>query len=123
MKIGERDVTVQQMTAGDLAVIAPLYTKLAPHLRGGKPDLNKLLDMWPSILDMVDIILHDDDIPLIRDLPLHEAVTVLSDLLKEWLEVNGPYLAESVAPVVSELSKTIVTIAGRATAGVKAATE
>ncbi len=123
MKIGTRNVTVQRMTAGDLAVIAPLYTKLAPLLRGDMPDLRTLLEMWPQVLDMVDVIVHEDDIPSIRDLPLDEAVTALTGLLQEWLAVNGPYLADSVAPVVSALSQTIVAIAERATAGVKAAAE
>lgn len=108
------------MTAGDLAVIGPLARRIAPHLRGGKPELMALLEMWPEVLDAVDQLL-PVDAPSLRDLPLHEAVAALTELVQEWLAVNGPYMAESVAPAVTQLSQTIVLIVGRAAAGVQAA--
>ncbi len=117
MLINGAKYRVRPMTAGDLAVIGPLARRVMPHLSESGADMMGLVELWPEIIDAAGQLLDGTEPARLRDLPLHEAVGVLESLVQEWLAVNGLYMAESVAPAVSQLSQMLVSVIGRAFAG------
>jgi hypothetical protein len=108
--INNTEFSVREMTAGDLAIIAPLAKRLEPMFQPEAKSIDKvsLLEEWPAILNATEQLL---DGAQLRQLPMHDAIRVLHELVLEWLKVNGPYMAEQVAPAVTALSGDIVAIA------------
>ncbi|MCW8918969.1 MAG: hypothetical protein OQL08_09170 [Gammaproteobacteria bacterium] len=110
--INGKEHSVRQMTAGDLAVLAPLAKRLEPALQqdAASFDMGALLIEFPEVLSVAEQLLDGANL---RELPLHDAVRVLHELLIEWLKVNGPYMAEEVAPAVTSIATEIKAIAAQ----------
>ena len=98
------------MTAGDLAVIGPVVQRLAPVIREGDAGVLSIVAETPAIIEVAEHLL-DCPSPVLRELPLHELVRVLEQLVVEWLEVNGPYMVEKVTPAITGLTQSLRSIA------------
>jgi len=108
--VNGKEIEVRQMTAGDLAVLAPLAERLRPLVQENSQsiDMNGLLAAWPEILPVAEQLLGGANL---RAQPMHEVIRVLHELIIEWVRVNGKYLAEEVAPAVSALAADVMVIA------------
>jgi len=114
MKINGIDYTAREMTAGDLAVIAPLINKLRPVFDGKKTDLKPLIANTEEIILAAEHLLNHNPTPAnLREKPLHEAIAIVEELIVEWLSINGKYVSGQVAEAVTNLSTTIITIVGQ----------
>lgn len=116
MKIGDQEMTVREMTAGDLAVITPLVSRLAPLVSPEGADIKGMAGSWNEILGAAEHLLdHNKNHSQVclRNLPLHLAIEAINELLIEWLAVNGKYVSDQVAPAVSSAAQTVALVANQ----------
>lgn len=104
--VGGTDYQPRIMTAGDVAVILPFLDRLQAMELAGSPDKLALARILPEALDAVASVLGCSRDKLDR-LPLDESLRVLQQALESWLQVNGPYMSESVAPAVLALGRSL----------------
>lgn len=117
MQVGNYNLRVRPMTAGDLAAIAPAFRLMMEARGNGAAALFDLADRIDTIIATLKAVLEGEDVARLRDLPLHEFVAVLEQAIQAWIGANGPYMAAQVAPAVTQLARTMETIAATMTAG------
>lgn len=114
MRIGDKEVTARQMTADDLWAVGGISKALNQATGAGgaaAPEINvqSFVDIWPEIQTAAERLMSTPDQEvLLGHLPLHEAVEAVTQFALEWLQVNGTYAAEKIAPAVTASAQTVV---------------
>lgn len=104
VKVGGTNYEARKLTAGDVAAILPLVDRI--QALKNEQDPLALARILPQALDATAATLGCPRDRLDK-LPLHEAMEVLHHTLESWLAVNGPYMAEEIAPAVQQLGQSL----------------
>ena len=113
LTIAGRPVQARQITADDLVVVGRIsgaFDRLAaPVAEGQQITPASLVEAWPEIKWAAEQLMSTPDHPVdLGPLPLDEAIDAIVAFAIQWLQVNGDYTAQKVAPSVETAAQATI---------------